>query len=196
MNDQNDTETTRGAAVASSRLFGLPSFYGGRVFRSRLEARWAVYFNLIGFPTVGYESEGFALDAGNYLPDFHDSRTYPYGHESQKGGTFVEVKPTMDGFLDCLPKLQELSLKAKAAVVCVIGYPSPKPFPAFIEGQEVCNAAFTWYGYTRKGWLEPYWTEDYPSCEKSENAARIAARVKFNNGRLCVPNVRSEAPSK
>lgn len=38
-------------------------------FRSRLEARWAYYFDLIQFPWE-YEPEGFALHDGAYLPDF------------------------------------------------------------------------------------------------------------------------------
>ncbi|PKN68488.1 MAG: hypothetical protein CVU54_14315 [Deltaproteobacteria bacterium HGW-Deltaproteobacteria-12] len=39
-------------------------------FRSRLEARWAVFFDAVGLP-FDYEKEGFVLDDGTkYLPDF------------------------------------------------------------------------------------------------------------------------------
>lgn len=44
--------------------------YGGCFFRSRLEARWAIYFDAIGWKW-NYEPEGFELPGGTrYLPDF------------------------------------------------------------------------------------------------------------------------------
>ncbi len=44
--------------------------YKGYRFRSRLEARWAKYFDTLGIEWE-YEKEGFDLgDAGWYLPDF------------------------------------------------------------------------------------------------------------------------------
>lgn len=41
----------------------------GRRFRSRLEARWAVFFETMGF-IWEYEPEGFEIDGEPYLPDF------------------------------------------------------------------------------------------------------------------------------
>jgi hypothetical protein len=44
--------------------------YNGYRFRSRLEARWAVFFDTLGV-AYEYEKEGFDLgEAGFYLPDF------------------------------------------------------------------------------------------------------------------------------
>ena len=43
--------------------------YRGFRFRSRLEARWAVFFDELCIKWE-YEAEGFALPSGNYLPDF------------------------------------------------------------------------------------------------------------------------------
>jgi len=44
--------------------------YKGYRFRSRLEARWAVFFDALGV-TWEYEPEGFQFDDGSrYLPDF------------------------------------------------------------------------------------------------------------------------------
>ena len=44
--------------------------YDGHRFRSRLEARWAVFFNAVGL-TYEYEIEGFEMDGTRYLPDFY-----------------------------------------------------------------------------------------------------------------------------
>jgi len=44
--------------------------YNGYRFRSRLEARWAVFFDALGIE-YEYEKEGYDLgEAGRYLPDF------------------------------------------------------------------------------------------------------------------------------
>jgi len=43
--------------------------YAGCFFRSRLEARWAVFFDTLGI-NWEYEPEGYKLKSGNYLPDF------------------------------------------------------------------------------------------------------------------------------
>jgi len=47
----------------------IPTRYAGCYFRSRLEARWAVFFDKLRVPWE-YESEGFMTSAGAYLPDF------------------------------------------------------------------------------------------------------------------------------
>jgi len=43
--------------------------YKGYKFRSRLEARWAVFFDHMGIKYF-YEPEGYKLKSGWYLPDF------------------------------------------------------------------------------------------------------------------------------
>ena len=49
----------------------IETIYDGYRFRSRLEARWAVFFHETGIPYV-YEPEGFILSNGDYyLPDFY-----------------------------------------------------------------------------------------------------------------------------
>ena len=60
--------------------------YKGRLFRSRLEARWAMVFDELGIGWE-YEIEGFEFDDGTrYLPDFFIRET----------GWFVEVKPDVE----------------------------------------------------------------------------------------------------
>lgn len=47
----------------------IETHYKGYRFRSRLEARWAVFFDQAGI-RYEYEPEGFILDGEKYLPDF------------------------------------------------------------------------------------------------------------------------------
>lgn len=47
----------------------IETHYKGYRFRSRLEARWAVFFDALGVKWE-YEKEGYELPSGWYLPDF------------------------------------------------------------------------------------------------------------------------------
>ena len=47
----------------------LETRYGGIRYRSRAEARWAVFFDMIGLRHQ-YEPEGFEVRVGYYCPDF------------------------------------------------------------------------------------------------------------------------------
>ena len=48
----------------------VPTLYKGIQFRSRLEARWAVFFDELGIEW-DYEPETFATQYGYYMPDFY-----------------------------------------------------------------------------------------------------------------------------
>lgn len=61
--------------------------YNGYKFRSRLEARWAVFFDNAGIE-YQYEPEGFELvDGSFYLPDFYLPKI-----KGRSGPVYVEVK--------------------------------------------------------------------------------------------------------
>src|SRR5690625_6788696 len=47
----------------------IETIYKGRRFRSRLEARWAIFFDAIDIGWE-YETEGFVLGKTRYLTDF------------------------------------------------------------------------------------------------------------------------------
>lgn len=64
----------------------IETIYKDVHFRSRLEVRWALFFDKLGIEWE-YEPEGFRLSGGiNYLPDF-----WLPGFDD--GGVYAEVKP-------------------------------------------------------------------------------------------------------
>jgi hypothetical protein len=64
--------------------------YNGYLFRSRLEARWAVFFDELGLEYL-YETEGYEFeDKTKYLPDFYLPTVSTSA--SAIGGLWVEVK--------------------------------------------------------------------------------------------------------
>lgn len=67
-----------------AQLCSIETAYAGYRFRSRLEARWAIFFDALEIPWL-YEEQGYSLNHGRvwYLPDF---RLPDYN-------VFVEIKP-------------------------------------------------------------------------------------------------------
>jgi hypothetical protein len=93
----------------------IETLYKGCLFRSRLEARWAVFFDALDKVWL-YEPEGFVLeDDICYLPDF-------YLPEEE---VWIEVKPlTAEGPTDDdLRKCCLLSKHTKQGVVMLVGTP-------------------------------------------------------------------------
>lgn len=73
-----------------------PTMYKGVQFRSRLEARWAAYFDILGW---GWEYE--PIDLNGWVPDFRLTLPPTKSHPDEYYGAkyvrdrrpFVEVKP-------------------------------------------------------------------------------------------------------
>lgn len=76
------TTEIRSEDAAGNRPFGIPTTYKGTRFRSRLEARWAAFFDLLSWPWV-YEP----FDADGWIPDFLIEGPAP---------VLVEVGPCID----------------------------------------------------------------------------------------------------
>jgi hypothetical protein len=74
-----------------AEIKAIETAYNGYRFRSRREARWAVFFDNMGIQ-YEYEPEGFVLEDGTrYLPDFRVNVSYK-SHSS----VWVEVKGVFD----------------------------------------------------------------------------------------------------
>jgi hypothetical protein len=79
----------------------IETVYKGYRFRSRLEARWAVFFDACGYKWE-YEPEGFDLGDGiYYLPDF---KIFGKDDNGDTNVFWVEVKPSEGGLSD--PKVE------------------------------------------------------------------------------------------
>lgn len=65
-------------------VHAIETHYAGCRFRSRIEARWAVFFDALRLRWE-YEREGFQLSTGWYLPDFWLPEIGP-------GGAWIEIK--------------------------------------------------------------------------------------------------------
>lgn len=86
--------------MAGTELKAIETVYNGYRFRSRLEARWAVFFGALRIP-YEYEPEGFDLGGLWYLPDFRLPGGFVYWPSAgldraweTSGPAWVEIKPS------------------------------------------------------------------------------------------------------
>lgn len=81
----------------------IETHYKGYRFRSRLEARWAVFFDAMGLKWE-YEPEGYVTSAGPYLPDFRvwTPQGEPMWYEVKPAGVLRDEK--FNAFCETLPK--------------------------------------------------------------------------------------------
>lgn len=104
----------------STTIQAIQTKYAGCRFRSRLEARWAVFFDAMGYKWE-FEPQGYVLkDYGPYLPDFW----------LPQFRLWVEVKgEESQGDLD---KITALAVEHKSAGVLVVGLPALNHYPGSV----------------------------------------------------------------
>lgn len=106
----------------------IPTIYRGVQFRSRSEARWAVFFDELHVAWE-YEPRGYEFDGVRYLPDFWLPGVLSRG---KLGGVFFEVKgdePTRHEIL----KAAGLSYGSMRPVVIASAGPNPPSLELLIE---------------------------------------------------------------
>jgi hypothetical protein len=153
-------------------------------FRSRLEARWAVFFDHLGIKWE-YEPEGFVLDDGtHYLPDFW----LPH-FNNKSGGTFVEVKHEGGDISKALIFAKGLAGNPTIHVLIAEGVSDDrKEYPLWRIGQEwrasFCAKYLPAGGSANGGEYRMYLLPSGESCSSAFTvAATVAARsARFEHG--------------
>jgi hypothetical protein len=111
-------------------ISAIETEWKGFRFRSRLEARWAVFFEELGF-NWRYEAQGYEGEGVKYLPDF----TLADGENT----FFVEVKGDPDGLIKdrermiraldfggILPNFEDCHVTRKTGLIVLGDIPEPK----------------------------------------------------------------------
>lgn len=114
----------------ATAIRAIETHYNGYRFRSRLEARWAVFFDTLGIE-YEYEPEGFEFEGGTrYLPDFWLPQV----------SRWAEVKPKQFDTkeFDLCRKLADKTLNE-----CILIDSSPQPHEYFEIGS--CGDKYTNY---------------------------------------------------
>ena len=107
----------------------IPTNYKGVTYRSRLEAKWARFFTLIGIFDFEYEKVKIQRNGKEYIPDF-----FLYGFYYD-GVLAVEVKPCMPSAQYC-DYLMDVTQELECDLILVIGEPSAFQEGFFIPGKK------------------------------------------------------------
>lgn len=112
----------------------IPTDWGGWLFRSRLEARWAIFFTALALPFV-YEPEGYDLGAaGWYLPDFWLPLV----------SMWAEVKPQPFDETE-RHRCAELARQSGFPCLLLVGVPAIRPYWAVLPTGELVDYAISNY---------------------------------------------------
>lgn len=157
----------------------LETKYHNITFRSRTEARWAVFFDELRLP-YAYEPEGFDLGGDWYLPDFW----------LPTPGLWFEVKGVQPDARE-VRVAKALSKASRCPVIIAVGPPPTSDeynLRVFEAGEERAEAAFCHWGDFR-AIVSPCQTVSYiirgshADCggmpEVMTGPARVAAANRF-----------------
>ena len=156
--------------INRNALKPLQTLYKGFRFRSRLEARWAVFFDALRIEWE-YEPEGFELlDGTCYLPDFW----LPHVGE----GAFVEIKPQRPTREE-QEKCQQLALGTGNRVICFPGLPG-----FWLDSEPPMDGGQLFDSYAHGASVMPGWDNCYTPCV-CPKCDRAGIEFDGRGGRVC-----------
>lgn len=107
------------------KINAIPVRYDNILFRSRLEAQWAYYFDLQQMPWQ-YEPVGFRIDHSGYLPDFYLPQQECW--VEVKGPAFAK---------DAYFKATEISTFTSLPILILNQHPKNRAFELIYPNQEI-----------------------------------------------------------
>lgn len=101
----------------------IETIYNGYKFRSRLEARWAIFFDAVGIK-YEYEPEGIRLTTGDwYLPDFYLPQFHCYFEVKRIPKKFLRSELPTEEFGDAIAKISNGAHGSTWAGIIAFGDP-------------------------------------------------------------------------
>lgn len=160
----------------------IQTTYKGYRFRSRVEARWAVFFDAMGWEWE-YEVEGFEMpDGTRYLPDFVVTiKGYNRGDVSARSYVF-EIKRDDSGDYE---KAWKLAKFGGREVIVVEGPPAAKVWTLFnAEAEDQWDGWPCYFCSRNRIWFdERFDPENVPDTFMPAVNASRGARFEFGEGR-------------
>jgi hypothetical protein len=203
-------------------LKAIETRYNGYRFRSRLEARWAVFFDALGI-TYEYEKEGYDLGGIRYLPDFWlpeqkcwvEIKGPELTKEERRKGqwlfTPLEGKDGYEGLTEEMIKADMLAYASGGVVYICYGPISENPHILMFTGHlwdqcmlagwyqcRQCKKFVIWPCYVGCACYDPYadWQDrifPYENNSPRLMAAYTAARqARFEHGETPIPPIKGD----
>lgn len=152
----------------------IQTAYNGYMFRSRLEARWAVFFDAAGIPYI-YEPEGIQFkDGERYLPDFY----LPWFN------AYVEIKPQTIEFEEEKNAIKKCEKLFSECDNCVVLYCKGDP----VECEMKIHCFYADEGGGGQGWFFCQFVEGakYSVYETDENGDEIVCQAETSKHYICL----------
>jgi hypothetical protein len=167
----------------------LKTIYNGVKYRSKLEARWAKFFDLYGL-RFEYEPTTFQLKHGLYCPDFYlpDLACYAEVKPLIPLAQFLDEYQEHDFFGNTVwlkPKEYRKIQEFEDAIVLLCGLPLERNFILFNVVDLDCWQGFNCYPIKDPltGWR--WWSctkiDDYPNHGNIQEAANLSRYYDFFN---------------
>jgi len=134
------------------------TYYNGYYFRSRLEARWAIWFYWMEIK-YHYEIETYKINGFSYLPDFW----------IPSFNIWIEVKPDMPSLME-IKKAIRVQENTGYQVIFFIGQPWP----------DECEAVY--YQNEKEPFFQDHWWDTSIHDYKVIRAFQKARRARFEFG--------------
>lgn len=165
----------------SMAVKALDTHYNGYEFRSRLEARWAVFFDTAGID-YHYESEAFDLgDGQQYLPDFFLKRGIRFlGEERPRQDVWVDIESSAQLIDDERQKVTSFVRQTGKSILLIAGDPGNKADVLYLRRLEddTLDAADVAFMELADGQAGLVAEREKAKLERSEDRALIEQRMQ------------------
>lgn len=157
----------------------IDTHYNGYKFRSRTEARWAIFFDELHI-AYDYEPQGFDLSGTRYLPDFHltNGLVLHQFQPTQLDQIWVEIKPHPELSDEERKKMAEFVKQTDHHILLIAGQPDVNATLRFIDH------------HPETGWF----TTDVRWLEMPDGQIGLVPVEKLNNsellGQILTPRLR------
>lgn len=131
---------TKNSSTMSQTFKPIKTRYNEHLFRSRLEARWAVFFDTMGIKWK-YEWEGYSFEDYTYLPDFYLT-DFEY---------YAEVKPDDKERVDFM-RWRSFVTCSKKSLLMLYGLPNANPTILICEPEMggICDTVVPFANYVKE----------------------------------------------
>lgn len=159
--------------MITGNLIPMDTIYDGFHFRSRLEARWAVFFNAMGWK-YDYEVECLLLTSGPYMPDFY----FP------ELNIWAEVKPDVLSKTElgrCIEVSEKMNSNSIGVdVILLEGKPSKSTYRTIINGNTGIDIVFVGKDEAYYPFVAAYdYNEKNAFLDQTNEAVSKAQKARF-----------------
>ena len=160
-----------------AEIQSIRTIYAGVEFRSRLEARWAVFFDAMGIPWR-YEPRRFPLEGkGSYLPDF---RLWDVYYVEVKPDRYATDDPEGYGILAALVLLKQFTKQKDQDAIFLHGPPRIRAYSLVLDGHLGESVDLSRLAAVGPGYSHPTNSDGFEFFDRDAFKSGVTAAATYN----------------